>query len=79
MGKLTWRQKYSQRKKQKRKKRLWYKVITQKQKPHKVLYGLEVFFAFLVEFFRVFFKTLAIAGVFVLIIGFMIGIYAHII
>lgn len=71
-SKLTFKQKLKQRKARKRKKRLWYKVLSQKKKPHKVLYGLEVFFAFLVEFFRVFFKTLAIEGVFGLIIGFVV-------
>lgn len=62
------------RKAKKNSKRLWYKVMHQKVKPHPAIYGVEVFFAVSVEIFRrLLLILLAYAGV-GLIIGLFIGI-----
>ena len=58
-NKLSWRQ-------QKRRHRLYYKVIHQSPRPHAFIYGMEVFFAIIVEIFRValvFLRNLIVAGV----------------
>ena len=57
-----WIQKRKLKKQKKKQKRIWYRVLSQKEKPPKILYGIEVFFAFILEFFRVAFKTLFVCG-----------------
>ena len=58
-NKLSWRQ-------QKKRHRLYYKVIHQSPRPHAFIYGMEVFFAIIIEIFRValvFLRNLIVIGV----------------
>lgn len=53
---MTRKEKRKARKLTKKKKRLYYKVLHQKKKPNKFIYGVEIFFAVIIETLRKLFK-----------------------
>lgn len=66
--KLSWRQ-------QKKRHRLYYKVIHQQPRPNGFIYGLEIFFSIIIEIIRValvFLRNLVFAGV---VIGAIAGLF----
>ena len=66
---MTRRERRKARKISKIKKRLYYKVLHQENKPNKLVYAIELFFAMILEVLRKAFKIIIVSLLFTLFMG----------